>query len=112
MPETQGFLGLQYTADLFGRSAFARVEVAYVGRKEKKGFDFVNQAQPFPLGDYTTVNLRLGWRFADGVSAELWANNLLDEYGVTYAADSGGLTAPTVWTIRPRSVGATLRVNF
>jgi outer membrane receptor protein involved in Fe transport len=112
VPETQAFVGLQYSRPLLGRDAFARVEVAYVGDKEKKGFDFVSQPQPVELGDYATVNLRLGWRFTDAVAAELWANNLFDEYGVTYAADSGGLTPPTVYTIRPRSVGATLRVSF
>ena len=43
---------------------------------------------------------------------ELWVDNLTDEFGVTRSFDLAGDGLPTVFAIRPRTAGATLRVNF
>jgi len=111
-PEWLAFVGLQYDFLLFGREGFARVDWNHVGEKVRKAGDFVSQAQPYDIGDYSTVGLRTGVSLGERLRAELWAENLFDEYGVMWALDTGGFNPPTVFPVRPRTVGLTLRWNF
>lgn len=110
--EIQAFLGLQYDFNLFQRRAFARVDWGYTGDIEPRGTDFLVQPQPFPIGDFHTVGARLGTQLTDSLELDLWVDNLTDEFGVTRAIDLAGDGLPTVFTIRPRTAGLTLRWDF
>ena len=111
-PKYSSMAGLRYGYTLARRPGFLRLEWQYVGDQEKKGLNFVNQAQPEDIGDYNQVNVRSGIEATENVSVELWVTNLFDEYGVVNAFDTGGFTVPTVQTIRPRTVGATMRFDY
>jgi outer membrane receptor protein involved in Fe transport len=107
-----GYLGLQYDFGLFGRKSFARVDWNYTGAIEPRGTDFRTQALPTGIGEFHQLNARIGAQLTDATRLELWVDNLTNELGVTRAIDLAGDGLPTLFTIRPRSVGATLRVNF
>ena len=111
-PEFGGFAGLRYDFSLGSWPTFVRAEWQYVGEQAIKGINFVNQAQPEDIGDFHQVNLRASMAVTDGVTFDVWVNNIFDEYGVINVFDSGGLTVPTVQSIRPRTAGLTLRVGF
>ncbi|MCC6009262.1 MAG: TonB-dependent receptor, partial [Rhodobacteraceae bacterium] len=111
-PDWLAFVGLQQGFNLFGRDAYVRVDWNYVGEKPRKPGDFVTQEQPFKIGDYSIVGLRASVALGERQRAELWVDNLFNEYGVTWALDTGGFTAPTMFPVRPRAVGLTLRWDF
>lgn len=107
-----GFLGLQYDFPVFGRQSFARLDWAYTGAIEPRGTDFRLQAQPTGIGEFHQLNARIGASLGAGVRLELWIENLTNEFGVTRAIDLAGDGLPTMFTIRPRTAGATVRVDF
>lgn len=111
-PDLQSFLGLQYDFNVFQRRSFVRVDWTHVGDIEPRGTDFLVQAQPFPIGDFDTLNLRLGTSLTEKVRLDFWVENLSDEFGVTRAIDLAGDGLPTIFTIRPRTAGVTLRWDF
>ena len=111
-PDLQSTLGLQYGFELAQRSGFARVDWSYTGRVPNAGNDFRTQAAPFQSGDFHTVNARLGMDITREFRIELFADNLLNEFGVQRQIDVNGGQAPTVFTIRPRTLGATVRISY
>jgi len=111
-PKSQASAGLQYALDLMGLPAWVRGEWSYVGRMENVSSDFVSQVPPYTTGDYHQVNLRAGADLSDDLSLTLFVTNLTDKFDATRQTDVGGQGAPTLWTIRPRTIGATLRANF
>jgi outer membrane receptor protein involved in Fe transport len=88
------------------------VDWNYTGAIEPRGTDFKTQALPTGIGEFHQLNARIGAQLTDATRLELWVDNLTNEFGVTRAIDLAGDGLPTLFTIRPRSVGATLRVNF
>lgn len=104
-PDFTSFLGLNYELSVRNRPSFARLEWEFVGNKQAKYTDFVTQAQPFEIGDYHQLNLRVGMDFSDHVSIQAFVNNLTNEFGVVTSLDTGGLGAPILATIRPRTAG-------
>ncbi len=115
-PETTFYAALLYDLQVGGRPGFARIEWQYVGDKEPLGLDFPTfqypAGVPFRIGDHHVVNLRAGLDLTESLRAEIFANNVFDEFGVTNASTTGGLGYPFVTTIRPRTLGATLRWRF
>lgn len=108
----QTFVGLQYGFPVFDRPSFARLEWAYLGDIEPRPTDFQQQALTHEIGDYHTINVRAGMNLTENVSLDMWVNNLTDEFGVTRAIDLAGEGVPTYFTIRPRTIGATLRFRY
>jgi iron complex outermembrane receptor protein len=111
-PDLQSFLGLQYDFNVFQRRAFARVDWTHVGDIEPRGTDFIVQAQPYPIGNFDTLNARVGLNLTDQLRLDVWVDNLTDEFGVTRSIDLAGDGLPTIFTIRPRTAGLTLRWDF
>lgn len=111
-PEYTGLVGLQWG---FSRG-FARAEWQYVGEKAPFPLDFPTSqypnGAPFEIGGYDVLNLRIGFDLSDEVGLQVFADNVLDEFGVTSANTTGGLGYPFVTTIRPRTIGASLKVSF
>ncbi len=108
----QSFVSLQWDFNLTRYDSFARFEWAYLGKIKPRPTDFTLQPLTYPIGDYSTLNLRLGLGLTKNVRLDVWVNNLTDKFGVTRAIDLAGDGVPTYFTIRPRTIGATLRFNF
>jgi outer membrane receptor protein involved in Fe transport len=73
-----------------------------------------NNQLTFPA--YAQVNAFAEYKFADGLSASINANNLFDQIGLT-EAEEGSIVANTVNAIRARSINgrtvtASLRYRF
>ena len=111
-PLMSAFVGLTYEFDVFQRLAFVRFDWNYVGEIAAKGTDFQDQEEPFDIGDYHTFNLRTGIELNEHFEVDLWGKNLTNEFGVARNIDLAGEGVPTAFTIRPRSVGATLRWQY
>ncbi len=111
-PKSQASLGLQYKLDLLGLPAWVRGEWTYLGRMENNSTDFATQTPPYTTGDYSEFNLRAGMDLNDNFSVTLFVTNLADKFGVTRQTDVGSVGSPTLWTNRPRTIGATLRATF
>ncbi len=101
--------GAQYTiGNLAGGSAYVRADAVYVGPSYP---DFMKEGS-LQAGNYTVVNLRVGYRF-DRYELVAFANNAFGSDGVVNAvpnADSLGTDA--AFRVRPRTIGLTLRANY
>ena len=111
-PKSQASLGLQYRLDLLGLPSWVRGEWNYIGRMENTSTDFATQTPPYTSGNYGEFNLRAGMDLNDNFSVTMFVTNLTDKFGVTRQTDIGSAGTPTLWTNRPRTIGATLRANF
>jgi outer membrane receptor protein involved in Fe transport len=111
-PKMTFYLAMRYGFNVGGRDAFFRTDWSYTGEIAKRGLDFRTQAQPFQTGDFSEFNARLGVEVVDNVNLDVFVTNIFDTFGVTRQTDIGGGAPPTVFTIRPRTAGATLRANF
>lgn len=110
--KTTAYLGVQYDFNLIARGGFVRADYTYTGDIAAKPTDFTTQPLRYPMGDFSTVNLRGGISLSDRLRAELFATNIFNEFGVTRAIDLAGAAIPTYFTIPPRTVGVTLRFNY
>jgi len=111
-PKSQAFLGLQYFMSLMDKPSYIRGEVSYVGKIANISNDFFAQTPPFQTGNYTQFNLRFGIDITKKMNLVLWGTNLFDKFGVTRQTDVTSQAAPALFTIRPRTIGATLRATF
>jgi outer membrane receptor protein involved in Fe transport len=89
------------------RTLFARTAIRFVG-ESYGGF-----ARTFPSPAYEIVDLRIGLETRTW-AVSLFADNLLDEYGIVNTVDDFGLHIAGDWRnlIRPRTIGLDVRVNF
>lgn len=110
-PRYQTNLGVQYDYQLMNMPSFVRVDWNYVGEMKAAPTDFPF-GSPVSLGNYHVFNGRLGWTVMDKVDFSLYGRNLGDKRGVTFAQDLAGLSAASINYIRPRTLGAELRVDF
>ena len=65
----------------------------------------------FEKGDYHIVDLRAGLKFSDALDVSVFANNLLDEYGVLNAPFASS-AFPLGSVTRPRTIGVTMNWSF
>ncbi len=115
VPETTYSFGIQYTADTdFGtfipRLDYSYVDEIFMGLDAGAG---QNEDQS-TFGDYSLVNLRLGWISPEGrIEAALYATNVTDEFYHFGAAAVGDSTGDfMVTSAPPRMYGLELRYNF
>jgi outer membrane receptor protein involved in Fe transport len=106
-PKLQGSVNGAYRfAGPFATNGRVSTVIAYQG--ERVGSTI---AIPVELPSFTTVDLRLAFDRGP-VEVALFANNVFDERGLV-GADKPSAAAPSLYTvIRPRTIGASLRVNF
>ncbi len=104
-PKYNAGLGLQYDFALLSREAFVRVDATYVG-----GYFAETTAAPPRMGAYTTVNLRGGARLAEGMSLDIFAQNITNEFALTGVYRTGSEANLTV--ITPRTIGVQMRYRF
>ncbi|WP_411818657.1 TonB-dependent receptor [Hyphococcus sp. DH-69] len=99
-PDFNGYAGLQYDFDLYGKKSYFRADITYVG-----GFSTGN-AIPTQSGDYIRLDLNAGVEF-DKFDIRVFADNLTNEEDVTvsFFLDRG-------WRLRPRTVGLQLGYRF
>ncbi|KAF1710313.1 TonB-dependent receptor [Pseudoxanthomonas kalamensis DSM 18571] len=111
VPEFSGAAGVSYNWPIAdsGYYGMARFDLAFVG----KSYTYFDPADPNNdvVGDYTTVNLRTGIESSGSWSLYLYVNNLLDKAGII-TSSSTTADPDEVMTLRPRTVGVTLRMNF
>lgn len=106
-PRVQASLNGAYQfAGPFASSGRVSSVVAFQGKRAGNTI-----AIPVDLPSFTTVDLRLA--FGRGpVEVALYANNVFDERGLV-GANKPSVVAPALYTvIRPRTLGASLRINF
>ncbi len=111
-PDLQAFTALQYGFDIGPRRGYLRAEWSYTGKIHNIPLDFVTTRAPFSTGDFSEVNLRAGADISKNVDIALFVTNLFDEFGVTRQLNQRDGAPATVFTTRPRTVGATLRAHF
>ncbi len=119
-PRYQTNVGIQYDYKLMSKPSFARLDWNYVGEMKAFANDFPSNPpppfapdpQPAPIGNYHVFNARLGWVVMDNLSIDLYGRNLTDKRGVTFAQDLGGGAMPIISYIRPRTLGAEMRLDF
>jgi iron complex outermembrane receptor protein len=89
------------------RSLFARAGVRYVGESYSDFFETLHAPS------YEIIDLRIGLETSHW-TVSIFAENLLDEYGIVTTVDDFGLQMAGDWQnlIRPRTIGLDLRVNF
>tara|TARA_R110002110_G_scaffold405241_1_gene624221 strand:+ start:53487 stop:56021 length:2535 start_codon:yes stop_codon:yes gene_type:complete len=104
-PDLSSFLSLNWDFELMQKASYARLEWQHVGDIEAKATDFVTQKQPFDIGDYDLLHVRLGMDVNEHVAIDLYAENITDEFAVTQTLDTGGISAPVIATVRPRNIG-------
>lgn len=108
--------------------AVFRINYAYTGKSKTGLRDQWWDPQTESIGDYSTVNLRLGAERADGWSAYLFVNNVLDSDGVFQSSTNVGsyaqgtedtpasvnqyYTKQRVTTLTPREIGLQIRKSF
>jgi len=99
----------QYNKPLTSNLNFStRLDYQYVG--ESFMFYEVQATEQDSIGDYGVVNLRLGLLMAaQGLELTLFGNNLTDERARVTVTN---LVEERIYTIRPRSVGVTVRYFF
>lgn len=103
-PQFTAGVGLRYDFNLGGYDSFLRGDLAYVGDY----FSTPQETAP-KLGDYVTINARLGI-MANNVGIDLFVNNLTDEYAVLWA--STNIPDGRANVLRPRTYGVELRYRF
>lgn len=113
LPGSQEFsfsFGAQYTFAPIGNGApYVRVDDTYVGSSY---IDFIEDGS-LEVGDYNTVNLRIGWK-SDRYEVVAFADNLFNSDGVVNAipnADLIGLT-DAAYRVRPMTAGVTFRARY
>jgi len=123
-PRFQTNVGVQYEYKLMNMPSFARLDWNYVGEMQAAPTDFPSTAPagfppgpfvPHPkpaIGSYNVFNARIGWHLMDNLSLDLYGRNLTDKRGVTFAQDLGGAAMPLISYIRPRTLGAEMRLEF
>ena len=101
--------GVQYTVgNLAGGSAYVRADAVYVGSSYP---DFMKEGS-LRAGDYTVVNLRVGYRF-DRYELVAFANNAFGSDGVVSAIpNADNLGTDAAFRVRPRTIGLTLRASY
>ena len=115
-PEWAGNLSVDYEWDISGSA------VAYIGGTVRfTGDQFSNFddnyrttfGQRLQIDGYATVDLRAGVQF-DRFNIAVYAKNLTDTRGITYAGDFGTRpgTAVLASPIRPRTIGVTIGAEF
>ncbi|MDO9370378.1 MAG: TonB-dependent receptor [Sphingopyxis sp.] len=113
LPGSQSFSGsggAQYNIrDIGSGDAYIRADVVYVGSSY---VDFMKEGS-LKIGDYTTVNLRVGYR-TDRFEITAFADNLLNSRGIVNALPNADLVGFTdaAYRVRPRTIGATLRARY
>ncbi len=119
-PRYQTNVGVQYNYKLANMPSFARLDWNYVGEMQPAPTDFPTVPHPpfaadplpVPLGNYSVINARLGWSLTDTLSLDVYGRNLTDKRGATFAQDLGGAADAAINYIRPRTLGANLRLDF
>jgi len=106
---------LALTASADYARALGRGQVfVHVDAAARSGFNGDPSLSRFTyIRGYTLANANIGYRFASGIEAILWARNLLDaDYlqNLTVQAGNSGLIVGT--PSDPRTIGATLRVRI
>ena len=112
LPGSQRFSGsggAQYNIrDMGAGDAYVRADIVYVGTSY---VDFMKEGS-LKIGDYTTVNLRVGYR-TDTFEITAFADNLFNSRGVVNAAPNADLAGTdAAYRVRPRTIGATLRARY
>jgi iron complex outermembrane receptor protein len=113
LPGSQSFSGsggAQYNIrDIGPGDAYIRADVVYVGSSY---VDFTKEGS-LKIGDYTTVNLRVGYR-TDKFELTAFADNLFNSRGIVNAVPNADLVGFTdaAYRVRPRTLGATLRARY
>ena len=102
--------GAQYTLRNLagGNSAYARIDAVHVGPSY---VDFMQEGS-LQTGNYSVVNLRVGYKF-DRYELVAFANNALSSNGIVSAAPNVDLVGTdAAFRVRPRTIGLTLRANY
>jgi len=122
-PRLMGNVGVEFNITAGKQPSYIRLDWNYVGDMKGAPADFhaVDPAtgqprypngSPVAIGGYSVLNARLGWSFSERFGVDLYARNIANRAGVTFATDLGGASPPTVNMIRPRSVGVDLHYEF
>lgn len=115
-PDVTASVGLTFGFTLGSLPGFVRANWLYVGDKDPLTLDFpvfqYPNGVPFDIGHYYQTDLRAALDLTGQLRIEAFVTNLFDEYGITSASTTGGLGYPLITTIRPRTIGATLRWQY
>ena len=109
-PDFQFSTGLEYTFELAGNEAFARIDYSYVSE-----YYFRTTVLPDdrPAGDYGQVHLKTGVMI-DKVHFDLFVQNLTNADDLTWVEEVNYRFANTnrVYRLRPRTIGLNLSYHF
>ncbi|MEM7729243.1 MAG: TonB-dependent receptor [Pseudomonadota bacterium] len=97
---------LEKTFEMFGKDAFARVDFLHYGAYDDA---FSLAGLPEENGDYEKLDLRLGVAVTDAANLQIFGTNLTDARPTLTRSLSFG---EELTTIRPRTYGVSLDVNF
>lgn len=107
VPKWQITSSLQHDFQVAGNDAYARVDYLYYGEFDN---DFVQGgAMNFVNGGYHKADIRIGVKVSEIFDVQIFANNLFDERPIINREFAAG---EAVTTIRPRTIGASLSVNY
>jgi len=98
----------RYSFELMGRSGYARADFLYTG----SAYTDFSPAAGVEYGSFSSLNLNIGYNISDTINASLYVNNAFDSDDSTSATPAGFLGPGTEMLLRPRTIGATLRVDF
>ena len=111
-PDLQAYLALQYGFTIGRNRGYLRAEWSYTGKIANIPLDFITTRPPYTTGDFSEVNLRAGTNVGPNVDLSVFATNVFNTYGVTRELNQRDGAPPTIFTVRPRTIGATLRAHF
>jgi outer membrane receptor protein involved in Fe transport len=103
-PKYNATLGLQYDYLFRDHFGFFRGDLATVG-----GYYNNLQEEGLETGDYTTVNLATGLQLGRW-DLQVFIQNLTNSSAATYLTQD--VQYPSVWRLRPRTAGVSLRYAF
>jgi outer membrane receptor protein involved in Fe transport len=110
VPDVTATVAAEYAWDLPRElTGVARTDAVYVGRSYS---DFRSTSSTYhPVGDYVTVNGRIGVRNARW-GLYIFGNNLLNATAIVSAGNVLGGTIETVTAVPPRTIGVNLTANY